>query len=125
MKFSTIMVVDEVTPTDYIGEFEDKVRATFLPLTFLMLSTVVITGMTTSKLTQGGGVSPFISTTYVIPGNTVATAPITATTSTITSTTTVTSTITTTTTTAATTSTTSTAATYMTTITTTTTIPQL
>ena len=120
MKFSTIMVVDEVTPTDYIGEFEDKVRATFLPLTFLMLSTVVITGMTTSKLTQGGGISPFISTTYVIPGNTVATAPITATTSTITSTTTVTSTITTTTTTA-TTSTTSTAATYMTTITTTTT----
>ena len=34
MKFSTIMVVDEVTPTDYIGEFEDKVRATFLLLPF-------------------------------------------------------------------------------------------
>ena len=78
MKFSTIIVVDEVTPTDYIGEFEDTVRATFLPLTFLMLSTVVITGMTTSKLTQNGGVSPFISTPYVTSGITVTTSVTTA-----------------------------------------------
>ena len=122
MKFSTIMVVDEVTPTDYIGEFEDKVRATFLPLTFLMLSTVVITGMTTSKLTQNGGVSPFISTPSVTSGNTVTTsvttALITATTSTTTSSTTVTSTTTSTPTTTTTITTTTTSMTTSTTMTT-------
>ena len=49
MKFSTTLVLDEVTPTENTGKFEDMVRATFLPLTFLMLSTVVTTGMTFSR----------------------------------------------------------------------------
>ena len=86
MKFSTTLVLDEVTPTENIGKFEDTVRATFLPLTFIMLSTVVTTGMTSSRLTQDGGVNPFFPTSYVTFGNTTFVPP-TATTSTATTTT--------------------------------------
>ena len=74
MKFSTTLVLDEVTPTENIGKFEDTVRATFLPLTFLMLSTVVTTGMTSFRLTQDSGVIPFFPAPYVTSGNTTLVA---------------------------------------------------
>ena len=53
VKWSTGIVVEESRPTDYTEEFEDVVRSTILPFTFLLLSTVLSTE--TSILTGSSG----------------------------------------------------------------------